>query len=112
MRVNEPASAEFTEALEDARKNRTAPQPLCKGRPEAYMDYDEIPPSEAECKALCAPCPLLAICKRSAVKNQRPAHGVQGGIAWQDGKQYHWLEKLGHLAGDSDSTTPADESEN
>ncbi len=96
MKVNREKTPAFEAALEEARKDRKAPQPLCVGNPGPFMDYEGAPPSEEECRALCAPCPLLAICKKSA-SYQRPEHGVQGGIAWLGGKQFAWLLKLGHI---------------
>jgi hypothetical protein len=87
--------ADFNAALDRAKRDRAAPQPACDGRPATFVDYN-VPPTEKECRALCEPCPLLAICRASA-RAQGPEWGIRGGIAWQGGKQYHWLERFGLL---------------
>jgi hypothetical protein len=86
---------EFNAALSLANRDPRAPQPHCVNR---WQDFDaDDMPSEEAAAALCAPCPLLAICRDSA-RLERPEGGVMGGILWRDGKQFHWLEKLGHLS--------------
>ena len=90
------AVAAFDEALDQAHLYPDAPQPLCHGKPELYTA--DIPPSEKRAKELCAPCPLLAICKEAA--RGRAEWGVRGGIVWLDGKQFHWLARFSLLTGE------------
>lgn len=95
--TNLPPSPAFDLALYRAHQNpETNPQPLCDGREAEFVGY-ELPPSKEEARALCAPCPLLAICKESARLHEAPGWGIKGGIAWYEGKQWHWLEKFGLL---------------
>ena len=94
MRINGPQTPEFDAALRLARQDRNAPQPACKGRANEFVDYDVVP-SEAAAEQLCETCPLYDLCRPSAIQ-AKPDWGVQGGIAWKHGRQYHWLLKLGH----------------
>ncbi len=91
LRQNRPKLPEFSEALHRAEQDPKAPQPLCKGRYDEFLNYTSSP-SKEEARALCAGCPLLMMCAASA-RQQRPAWGVQGGIAWERGRQSHWLKK-------------------
>jgi hypothetical protein len=90
LRTNRPMIPEFSAALRAAEIDERRPQPLCKGRDE-FISY-QTAPQKAEARAMCAPCPLLSLCNASA-RHQRPAWGVQGGIAWERGRQSHWLKK-------------------
>lgn len=93
-------SEEFARALFLARKHREdpdvkMPQPLCLDRAAEYSDYPEDDaPDEQTALDMCEPCPLFELCRASALQT-KPAHGVWGGIAWDDGRQVHWLRKLG-----------------
>ena len=92
--MNNAQRPEFKAALRKANLNPRAPQPLCKGREAEYVDYPaSMTPDEREAEALCEECPLLSLCNSSA-KQERPAWGVQGGIAWDMGIQVHWRKKL------------------
>ena len=90
------AVAVFDQALARARRDPDQPQPLCDGRADEFTP--DVPPSEKEAKALCADCPLLAMCKEAA--KGRAEWGVHGGIVWLDGKQWHWLARFGLLSGE------------
>jgi hypothetical protein len=96
VRTNRGDTFELRLALALAENDPKRPQPKCVERFDLYVDYDK-PPNEEEAKELCSGCPLLDICRRSALAD-KPAWGVKGGIAWDEGKQRHWLEKLGHTA--------------
>lgn len=82
----------FDHALSIARRHEDAPQPACIGRPAQFVDYVN-PPSEEEARQMCAPCPLLMLCRKAASKSNTQ-WGVQGGIVWANGRQYHWSRKL------------------
>lgn len=96
MRIDGDRTEEFADALRRAAGDPREPQPKCVERYDLYADYDDIP-SEEEALALCVGCPLLEVCYDSA-RVERPSWGVRGGVAWKDGRQHHWLVKLGHAA--------------
>ena len=88
---------EFADALDLARHDRTAPQPLCATRdPEKYTG--DVPPTRAEARHLCEgekpseKCALLELCRRSAL-HEKPKWGVHGGIVWDNGRQLHLRRK-------------------
>lgn len=88
---------EFAEALDLARHDPNAPQPLCATRdPESYTG--DVPPSRAEARRLCEgdkpseKCDLFALCRRSAL-HEKPKWGVHGGIVWDNGRQLHLRRK-------------------
>lgn len=82
----------YTEALQDAHQSKRNPQPLCEGRSAEFVDYETGQhPDEETAAAMCAPCPLFEVCQTNA-KQQKPVHGVWGGIAWIDRKQAHLQE--------------------
>jgi len=91
FRLNRPKTPEFAEALRDAERDPSMPQPLCKGRWDEFVGYS-TPPTREEAKAMCRDCDLLLLCGISA-RVQKPAWGVQAGIAWVNGRQSHWLKK-------------------
>lgn len=91
-------TAAFNDALARAHIDPDAPQPTCIKLPAQYVDY-ETPPSEAAARDMCRSCPLLDLCRESA-RVEKPSWGVHGGIAWVNGKQHHWLVKLGHVEAD------------
>lgn len=84
-KIGRPNSPAFRAALKAAEVDPQNPQPKCAGKPAEYMDYD-TPPSPAEAKALCADCPLLILCGKSA-SYARPVWGIHGGVAWADGRR-------------------------
>ena len=100
MKIDAPRSAEFEGALELAYRDPDEPQPLCEGKWAEFSDY-VTPPDEQTCIDMCAPCPLLDICRENA-RATRPSWGIQGGIAWKQGRQAHWLVKLGHYGDEVD----------
>lgn len=87
---------EFAQALRDAHREELredgtyAPQPLCLDNPGPWTDYGYPLPTARQAEALCAPCPLLEMC-RSTAKHRQPHWGVQGGITWIQGRQAHLL---------------------
>ncbi len=85
-----PRLPEFEGALSLAAKRPAAPQPDCLDDP-IYTDFVSPPPAEIARK-MCADCPLLLLCRESALR-ERPAWGVQGGIVWVFGQQYHLRRK-------------------
>lgn len=89
---------EFEAALRKAHLDPEAPQPLCLERGE-WWDYTSSPEPEIARK-ICAPCPLLDPCRTSAL-HEKPAWGVQGGIAWEYGRQAH-LKRTRRLADTGD----------
>lgn len=96
VRTNRPRTHEFQEALNRADESRSEPQPLCRGREDEFVHYSATP-SKEEARALCedergVACPLMKVCKPSA-RIERPAWGVQAGIAWNMGRQSHWLKQ-------------------
>lgn len=84
IRINAPHSIELEIALDRANKDPDAPQPFCAGKEKYFSLYEESPTQDVAA-AMCAPCPLLAICKASA-RSSHPAWGVQGGISWAKGR--------------------------
>lgn len=95
VKMNKRRTHEFQVALDLADESSAEPQPLCRGREEEFVHYSH-PPSRDESEALCADqsgvdCPLKALCRASALE-ERPAWGVQGGIAWDLGRQAHWVK--------------------
>jgi hypothetical protein len=81
----------YSDALTQANDNENAPQPYCLDASEKYVDYPVgSHPDEATAAAMCAPCPLLEVCRENA-KQQLPVHGVWGGIAWVDRRQAHLI---------------------
>lgn len=97
----------YSAALTAARQNEDAPQPYCLDAPETYVDYPTGQhPDEATAAAMCAPCPLLDLCRENA-KQQLPEHGVWGGIAWVNRRQAHLMveaEDIGELRVVADPT--------
>ncbi|GAB2699315.1 hypothetical protein BKA24_001785 [Microbacterium marinum] len=85
----------FTAALELANEKPAAPQPYCAGSGPAYADY-VTPPSAEVARQMCAPCPLMELCRASAL-HEKPAWGVHGGIAWVNGRQWH-LRRTAEMA--------------
>jgi hypothetical protein len=93
---------EFAEALALAHADENAPQPACHGRTWDFVDY-QTTPDRAAARKLCAGtspsdprrCPLLDVCKPSALQ-ERPDWGVQGGIAWVNGRQWHLRRTATH----------------
>lgn len=79
----------YTDALAAAHASRRAPQPLCLNRSDEFVDYPVGQhPDEQGAAEMCADCPLLDVCNLNA-RQQAPAHGVWGGIAWVNGRQAH-----------------------
>lgn len=89
VKVNSPRTHEFQEALDLADESADEPQYLCRGREDEFAHYEESPQKEVA-EALCADCPLRALCLASA-KKEKPAWGVRGGVAWDMGRQVHWV---------------------
>lgn len=97
VRVNRPRLPEFQSALRRAEESVSEPQPLCGGKDDAFVHYSASP-SQDEAESMCrtvddVKCPLYELCRKSA-KVERPAWGVQGGIAWDMGRQVHWVKAL------------------
>ena len=90
---------EFEGALRNARANPWADQPACNNDP-TFTLY-ETAPSVDEAREMCAPCPLLDLCRASALET-KPAWGVWGGIVWVMGRQYHLRRKAEYQFGDGD----------
>lgn len=95
VKVNGRRTDEFEKALELADESRREPQPLCRNREAEFAHYQTSPTKE-EADALCTDddgndCPLRSLCKVSALI-ERPAWGVRGGIAWEMGRQAHWVK--------------------
>jgi len=86
-------SIPFRIALYRARRHDDQPQPLCLDRQAEFSDYEESP-DEPTARAMCVDCPLLAVCLESAMQS-KPDWGVWGGIAWDQGRQVHWLRRFG-----------------
>lgn len=79
----------YSEALSEAGRDPSAPQPLCRWQPETYVDYDEDSiPDEFEAQELCIECPLFELCFDNA-RRTHPGWGVWGGVAWVNGRQWH-----------------------
>lgn len=105
VRVNRPRTHEFQKALDLADESRSEPQPLCRRRDAEFVHYSKTP-SKDEARALCTDaageeCPLMAVCFASA-RVERPSWGVRGGVAWNYGRQAHWL-KTENVQGEDDS---------
>lgn len=81
----------YTDALIKANVNELAPQPLCLGRSDEFVDYEVGQhPDEQTAAEMCAGCPLLVVCNINA-RQQLPEHGVWGGIAWVNRRQAHLM---------------------
>lgn len=96
VRTNRPRTHEFQAALDLADESTSEPQPLCRGREDEFVHYSKTPTKEAA-DALCRDeqgnrCPLREVCFASA-RVERPSWGVQAGIAWNFGRQAHWLKE-------------------
>lgn len=97
VRVNRARTPEFQKALDLADESVREPQPMCRDREDEFVHYSATP-SKEEAARLCEnvagkPCPLLEVCGVSA-RVERPAHGVRAGIAWDMGRQAHWVKAL------------------
>lgn len=91
VRVNRPRTPAFERALKVARESAREPQPICLDDP-SFVDYSSAP-SRDDAEEMCIDCPLYFVCRESA-KIERPAWGVRGGIAWDMGRQVHWVKAL------------------
>lgn len=89
IRANSRRTDEFQKALDLADESKSEAQPLCRGREDEFVHYSESP-SQEEAEQKCAACPLMEVCLASA-RVERPAWGIRGGIAWDMGRQAHWL---------------------
>lgn len=92
VKLNGRRTDEFQKALDLADESKSEPQPGCRGREAEFVHYSSSP-SKEEAEVLCADCPLKSVCRASALQ-ERPAWGVQGGIAWDMGRQAHWVRLL------------------
>lgn len=73
------ANADFAKALENVTAH-------CKGRSPEFTDWDtDTPPSAAKARELCAPCPLLELCRDAALEREE-SWFVWGGLVFIDGK--------------------------
>ncbi len=103
--VNIAPLPEWKHALDRAWRYEDAPQPDCKDRPDEFTDYHLTLPSDEEAWELCAACPLLEICGKSA-RYERPAWGVRAGFVWIGGLQANVEDRktyLQQLAGHSNA---------
>lgn len=73
------ANYEFSQALEHVTTH-------CNGKPEEFTDWDtDNPPTAAKATELCAPCPLLTLCREAAIERGEQWY-IWGGLLFLDGK--------------------------
>lgn len=86
-RITRPARVivdEFHHYLDEAKRGEWEDEIKCMDKPERYVDYI-IPPTEDEAEALCAGCPMRALCAEFAAAT-KPGTGVWGGERWKYGR--------------------------
>jgi hypothetical protein len=85
----EPPTALELANVTDFNTARKFVDPLCNNKPGMFSDYDEdVIPSPRNAMKMCAPCPLLALC-RDYARTTKPDWGVWGGQVWVFGEVFN-----------------------